>query len=148
MDKEKQPGLRIGQIFLSVAHFEHREDALSVPHNTKLEAIVELSSTAAGTEDERRGIITLGVKTVDDKDSLYRFHVEMTALVEVDQDAPNLSVREYATNQGPAMLFPFLREAVANLTGRGRFGAIWLNPFNLQLFAQKAEGAATAPVET
>jgi preprotein translocase subunit SecB len=141
VDRSKQPGLRIGQIFLSVAHFEHRDDALALPPTTKVEADVEITSTSAGTEDEKKGMITLGIRTLDDKNPLYRFHVEMTALIEVDPEAPNLSVREYATKHGPAMLFPFLREVVANLTGRGRFGALWLNPFNLRLVEAGAEGA-------
>lgn len=148
MDRSRQPGLKIGQIYLSVAHFEHRADALELPPATKVDAEVELTATSAGTEDERAGMITLAIKTADDKDPIYRFHVEMTALVGVDPDAPNLSVREYATKHGPAMLFPFLREAVANLTGRGRFGAIWLNPFNFRLseaeVEAEAEGAAKA----
>jgi preprotein translocase subunit SecB len=37
-----------------------------------------------------------------------------------------------------AMLYPFIREVVANLTIRGRFGPVWLNPFNLRGAIQAA----------
>jgi preprotein translocase subunit SecB len=46
------------------------------------------------------------------------------------------------------MLYPFLREAVANLTGRGRFGPVWLNPFNFMLLAQEVANEGTAKTDT
>ena len=36
----------------------------------------------------------------------------------------------------PSLLFPFLREAFASITSRGRFGPVWLNPINTRTFSE------------
>jgi hypothetical protein len=37
----------------------------------------------------------------------------------------------YFTTSGAALLYPFVRQVVADLTWRGRFGPVWLNPMNV-----------------
>lgn len=130
MDETKQPGLRVGQIFLGSVHFEHRKDALSLPANTNVgELNIRVNIRAGSTEDETKGLVAVIVETTDE-DPLYRFSFEMIALMEQDE-SKNLGMREFVTKFGSATLYPFLREAVANVTGRGRFGPIWLKPFNV-----------------
>jgi preprotein translocase subunit SecB len=131
MDETKQPDLRIAQIFLATAHFEHRADALKLPASTKEPITYNVSVTGARDEEGKSGLITVAIRTTDDE-SLYRFHVEMTGIVERETETPNLSIEEYITKQGAGMMFPFLREAVASLTSRGRFGPIWIKPFNFR----------------
>lgn len=142
MDESRQPGLQFDQIFLMSAHFEHRPDALSLPPNTPIETRVKVDITAGQSEDKSRGLLTVSVSTVDESErgSLYRFQVTMGALVSVDAAAPNLEIDKYLGSQGPASMFPFLREAVANLTGRGRFGPVWLRPLNLKVPSDLPEG--------
>lgn len=132
MDATKQPGLRIGQIFLSTAHFEHRDDALSIPPGTNVEIGINISGKVEITEDGLSGLITLAVNSRDELNPLYRFRIEMVGVIQSDPEERNLMPLEYLSQQGPAMMFPFVREAIANLTGRGRFGAMWLAPFNIQ----------------
>lgn len=62
----------------------------------------------------------------------------MTALIEVKPGEANMPLEKYATISGVSLLYPFLREAVANLTQRGRFGPVWLSPLNV---AAAVEGA-------
>ena len=82
MDEAKQPGLNIGQIFLYKALFEHRKDALQQPANTDLgELDVSLNVRILGMEDDSAGLIIVTVKTKDEDEGLYRFHVEMAAIV-------------------------------------------------------------------
>ncbi len=147
MDETKQPGLQIAQIFLSAAHLEHRHDALSLPLSTRIEAAIKVNATASVQEDGSQGLLVMSVATDDEKDPLYRFRVEMTALIAVDRSEPNLTVREYLIKQGPAMMYPFLREAVANLTGRGRFGPMWLRPLNLTAPSESVAMAGQAEKE-
>ncbi len=132
MDESKQPGLRIQQIVLSAVQFEHRQDMLDFPPNTVVELEVTVSVAVLTTEDELKGLVRVMVETNNEKDPLYRFKVEIVGLVEATENPPNFPVRTYLEKNGPPMLYPFLREAVANITGRGRFGAVWLNPLNLK----------------
>jgi preprotein translocase subunit SecB len=63
-------------------------------------------------------------------DAVYNFEVQVAAIVVADPGEENMKPIEYATTHAGSMLYPFAREAVANLTGRGRFGPVWLRPFN------------------
>lgn len=78
-----------------------------------------------------------------------RFEVVITVTVEPSSDTPeHVSVRligvftahevsvsinfsEFLRVNAPAILFPFAREAISTMTGRGPFGAFHLNPINV-----------------
>ena len=144
---EKQLGIAIGQIFLEEATFFHRPDSLGLPPSTKPEVgDLRVSMQAGVPPNERAGILRVSVATRDDATLLYRFSVTMVGLFEQRPGEETMPIREFI--QGPAisMLFPFIREAVASLTGRGRFGPVWLNPFNAQE-ASKGFKAAEPPQE-
>jgi preprotein translocase subunit SecB len=138
MDTEKQPGLKIAQIFLLQAVFAHREDALSLPINHQIgELNLEAEIKTGVNPDGSAGIVTLTVKTRDEDNPEYRFAIEMAALVEEVPAERNLSPAEYFEMNGSALLYPFVREVVASLTWKGRFGPIWLKPINLTIGNQK-----------
>lgn len=111
MDESKQPGLFIGQIFLHRAVFEQRDDALSYPAVAANvgEINVSIEMETRGKEDDSEGIIVVTVQSVE-TDKLYRFLVQMIGMVKQDEEHKNLGVREYLSKQGPAMMFPFVRE--------------------------------------
>ena len=57
-----------------------------------------------------------------------------------------VQLAEFVKAQGPAILFPYLRECIASLTGRGPFGALALPPVNVlglmkDVDPEKATGA-------
>jgi preprotein translocase subunit SecB len=130
MDATKQPGIRIGQIFLGRTMFEYTSDPLSLPPNTGVTEANTLTNVTVGMDEaEKIGVITLTISSAPDSASPYRLHLEMIGLVErATEDA--MALREYLAKAGPATIYPFAREAVANLTMRGRFGPIWLGPMN------------------
>jgi preprotein translocase subunit SecB len=147
VDQKRQPGVQFGQIYLSELRFSHRRDALNLPHTTPVDLDrVKLEARIAEQADHRVAVLTLRVST-DPKDgkALYQFLVEMVATVTVAEGEPNLPPAAYLKVAGPATLFPFLREVVANLTMRGRFGPVWLKPFNFQSLAKgwRGPGAPT-----
>jgi preprotein translocase subunit SecB len=150
MDPEKQPGIQFAQIFLSSAEFRHRADALSLaptsrPESQQIQIEVRvLQQTDAITQP---AALVVKVSSAHDEKALYAFSVEMIAIVEREEGAPpNLAPAEYARLQGPAALYPFIREAVVNLTSRGRFGPVYLKPFNFRA-AQAATVAGDAGLE-
>ncbi|MGQ0640131.1 MAG: protein-export chaperone SecB [Gemmatimonadaceae bacterium] len=113
------------------ARFDQRADALSLPPTTDVGDLpISLSGEWGVEEDGRTGIIRLRASTPENANLLYIFDIEVGMLVSVIPGQENLSVEEYARDIGPATLFPFLREAVAGITMRGRFGPIWLRPMN------------------
>lgn len=137
MDEKKEPGIRIGQIFLLRSYFEHAENALELPPTTPIGEIPTSINVKAGVDEtNKRGLVSLTVGSAEGATSLYRFHVEMCAVVE-EASAPNMSLHDYVVRSGPPMLYPFAREVVASLTSKGRFGPIWLPPMNFVAIAEK-----------
>jgi len=133
MDPNKQPGLEIGQILLERALFEHRDDYLTLPHTTPVPTLPLRIRAHLGLDQEKRtGVIKLVLETDRDQRPLYVIELTLAALVLVKKGEENMSIEQYAMTACIATLFPFLREAVANLTSRGRFGPIWLHPFNVK----------------
>ena len=124
----------MAQVFLEEAHFSHREDFLSLPQSTVLDpGALDLGFQAGLTQDRRRAVLRVRATTEGATTSpLYQVTVVMTALVEIDEQAPNMSLEQYISAAGFPLLVPFIRQAVADLTGRGRFGPIWLQPVNVR----------------
>lgn len=133
------PGIKVDQIFLEAAELSHRSDALALPAGTQAnvgEVTLEISIGMA--PDTNAGFIRIAVATQPSLNPLYSFRVAMIALVSaIEGVAGNMSVRTYLERAGVLLLFPFVREAVASLTIRGRFGPIWLQPINPQSIAEE-----------
>ena len=83
------------------------------------------------SEDKRTGLVRMRVQTIPENRPFYELDISMIALVMVDQVAPNMPLDRYFTTSGAALLYPFVRQVVADLTSRGRFGPVWLNPMNV-----------------
>jgi len=96
------------------------------------------------SDDQRAGVIRLVVRTNPDSDGFYRFSVIVGALIGILESDKNFTLAEYVDTAGIAVLVPFAREAVANITGRGRFGPIWLHPFNFRAVSSPT-GSTDAP---
>jgi len=127
------PGLQIDQIFLVKAEFGHREDFLSLPPNSPIGEInLNVQAKLRLKSDRSAAALLIGVRTNPPDNSLYSLDVEMMALIRAVEPEPAIPPLEYAATAGVSALYPFLREVVANLTMRGRFGPIWLKPVNVR----------------
>ncbi len=148
MDTSKQPGLQIAQVLLLSAQFSHREDALAIVANTVIENLT-VPDRSQGCRKTRRPNcrVALRASTEKDQDQLYKFDIEIAAVVTRVPGEENLDPFEYAAGMGPAAFFPFLREAVANITMKGRFGAVWLKPMNFTAVLQQPSPDSAAVVE-
>jgi len=140
-DRTRPPGILVGQIFLDRAHFGHREDALVLPPDTPLgQPNLTFSFEGGVSPDEKTGFVRVTVRSKPEERPLYNLDVAMVALIQAETGKENMPLRDYVRTAAPTMLFPFIREVVANLTWRGRFGPLWLVPMNI---AAATAGAAT-----
>jgi preprotein translocase subunit SecB len=139
----------IAQIFLQRAEFGYRRPPMSLPGDTQLApqqlgVTLNLQHLSEGEASLVTCIVFTNPEDGDEK-ALYDFSVEMAAVVhQVNRD--KFADKQLIEVVG-AMLYPFIRELVANLTIRGRFGPVWLNPFNLRLAMQNAVREQTAAKE-
>lgn len=142
-DESRDAGIRVSQIYLENASFRHREDHLNIPHTTRPDlGPIGVELEAGLSPDRGHAIVRVRVATTPDDTGLYAFELSMVALLRADDQHPNMPLEQYVSVAGTTLLYPFLREAVANLTGRGRFGPVWLAPFNVK---HAWEGAGGAP---
>src|SRR6266511_6103142 len=119
MDATKEPGIQIAQIFLERAEFSHRDGFLGLPPNTPIGTPeVTLTLQSGVSQDEKRGLIRVQVQTKPEQNPLYLFDVVMTALVEVKEGHENMPMAQYVRTSGPAMVYAFVRQMVADLTWR------------------------------
>src|ERR1017187_8999620 len=146
MDQSKQPGLTINQVILLEARFAHRKDALTLPSTTPVgELPIQIETKLAGKPGDKVAMIGLRGFTPEGAESFYALSVEIAAIIGAIPGEENLDPYEYAKEMGPTAFFPFLREAIASITMKGRFGPVWLKPVNLvALWGAKAAVAEPA----
>ncbi len=145
VDPTKPPGLQIGQIVLERVLLEHRADYMTLPHATPIASLpLRIHGQLALDQEKRNGVIRLTLETDREQQPLYVIELTLAALIMVKAGEENMPIERYAMTAGIATLYPFLREAVANLTSRGRFGPIWLHPFNVRAQLGEAELQVTA----
>ena len=149
-DPSRPPGIAISQVFLEEATFSHRADALALPLDTKPElGNIEIAVEAGLRPDRKAGLLRLSAATKPEAEPLYNVKVKMVGLFEQQSGFENLPMAAFLGDSAPALLFPFLREAFANITSRGRFGPVWLQPINTRSFSEefKKNLAALDPVK-
>jgi preprotein translocase subunit SecB len=137
-DPNRHPGLQLSQIFLRQAHFEHAVEPLGIPAVATTEATISITFnvTELTTDAGKQAMsVLLRARSTPGFDHPYRIDVMMQGIIEPIEGEENFPVADYARVAGATLLFPFLREAVANITGRGRVGPLWLKPFNVQFAA-------------
>jgi preprotein translocase subunit SecB len=134
MDPQRQPGVQIDQVFLIDAHFGHRPDFLALPAQTDIGSLnLNVEVKTFGQPKGNRASVFVRVATEpDDKDAVYQFSIRLGAFVSAVQGEENLPPADYVTQAGATFLYPFVREAIANLTARGRFGPVYIKPINLR----------------
>jgi preprotein translocase subunit SecB len=135
VDSKKQPGIQFSQIYLNAAEFSHRADSLSITNTQQfpdLNFTIQLRVTSS-LEPHNVAALTLRLESVRAPEAQYFVMAEITAIVQSIEGQENITPAEFATSFAPAALYPFLREAIANLTMRGRFGPVYLKPVNFTI---------------
>jgi preprotein translocase subunit SecB len=137
MDATKQPGLKIDQVFLLRATFAHREDVFQLPPTTPITDMpVQMVAAVTGKVGNRGAAMKLRAYTEPDAQGLYAFDIEVGAVVSAVEGEENLDPLEFISANGVIAFYPYLREAVANITMKGRFGPMWMKPINFFALAQ------------
>lgn len=149
MDTKMDPGIAVGQVFLERVAFSHRADFLALPPDTKPEVgDVAIGVSVGEGRDGESGLVRIEVKTNPGRNPTYNVELAMVALVRRLPAEGSLPIRDFILSAASvSLLYPFVREAFAAVTLRGRFGPVWLNLLNPQAIAAgfKAVAAEGAP---
>lgn len=136
--------MRIEELCLVSSSFSHRPDFLGLD---KRQVLPDVDVDAQFSLSKGLGpsivVVNVRVQTKDDPSLVYRFHAELMAVIRVEGASLTPEVERNLLRTGVTVLFPFVRENIANLTMRGRFGPMWIKPMNVQaVLSSEAPSAA------
>jgi preprotein translocase subunit SecB len=122
-------------MYVQSAQFAHHEGFMDVPADQKFNSAVTIESKTATRNDGKAARITMRVLSETDGGNKYTFDVVVVAQVSEVEGDGNLPIVEFVnTPAAISLVYPFLRQSLADLTVRGRFGSVWLNLINPQMF--------------
>src|SRR3972149_9851054 len=93
-------------------------------------------------EKEKQLVVILGLRQI--KGNIpYRFEVESGGIFQFENVPEKNLLKQLATINCPAILFPYVRETIADLTRRAGFPPLHLNPVNFIQLAKEQEAKQT-----
>jgi len=126
MDKSKQPGIRFIRVFLSKLNYE-------LPQVKPRDFKYNLNFLDTYKIEGKKLICTLAVQLYD------RFQLELTGIFETIEGEENLDLEQFAKVNAQALLMPFAREIISNITSRTPLPHLLLPPINLVALKKKAK---------
>lgn len=117
--------LAISQIILESVDFRHTESPL-----TSEMQLVPRTETSLQIEviegEDNRAAVRLKIDC-EAPDSPYQYHASYLVVFSYEGDPPKDLGKRLAVT-GANMALPFVRELIANLSSRGKFGTTWVAP--------------------
>lgn len=128
MDKSKQPGIRFDRVFLSKLKF-------TLPQVPPDKFKYSLNMSSSYKIDSEKLIYSIDVQLYDG------FELEMTGIFSIVKDKENLNLEKFVQVNAPALLMPFVRELISNVTSRTPLPHFLLPPVNILALSKKIEAA-------
>lgn len=115
--------------FLNQAYKEDSTDTMVAP---------DIAINHEFREKEKQLVVILGLRQT--KGNIpYRFEVESGGIFQFENVPEEKILKQLATINCPAILFPYIRETIADLTRRAGFPPLHLNPINFIQLAKEQE---------
>jgi len=134
MDESKQPGIRFDNILLGRLNFDRKPTIVSNP-----ELDVHFSVNKSFTNDKRRLTIELSVILTEKKGDSFKIECAMVGIFSIVADQENMSLEEFSEVNGPALMLPYIREVIANITMRSGIKPVILPPLNVKSVVQSSK---------
>jgi preprotein translocase subunit SecB len=105
----------------------------------KKQAEIELGVSIDVPEDNTQALVSLTI-TVKPKDpkEFNQFEVTVEGRFRPTADEYKAKLKDFVDRQGAALLLPFAREVIANVTMRSRVGPLLLPPLNVYNITESA----------
>lgn len=132
MDKTKQPGIAFNAMVLKSLHFDRDPAALEKPNvDINFAQVIGLSPDKTNLTIE----ITTTVKELEK--SLFSLSTTFVGLFAVVPGQENMTLEEFAQVNGPALMFPYIRELIADITLRSGLKPVIFPPLNIHMMMNK-----------
>lgn len=134
MDTSREPGIRLSGIVVDRIRFDDLEVGNAPVRNLQFEVSLSRKIWKAPPSLD----VTIAIRIAAPEPSAkFALEIAMTGRFEPIEQTPNLSLQEFAAVNGPAIVMPFVREAVANITARSRNGIVLLPAVNVVALAER-----------
>jgi preprotein translocase subunit SecB len=140
VDTSREPGIRLSGIVVDRIRFDDVEVGNAPGRNLQFE--FSLSRKLWTSPPSLDVTIALRI-SAPEPSTKFALEIAMTGRFEPIEQTPNLALQEFAAVNGPAIVMPFVREAVANITARSRNGIVLLPAVNVVALAQKQPEVVT-----
>ena len=125
MDKTKQPGIEFNGIILSEISFK-RDAILTVG----LDVVVNFSSVRNIDGEKGTLIIDTDLKLLKNEKVFVNLLTKHVGLFSLD-DNPNLNMDEFLKCHAAALVFPYIRESISDITCKAGMNPVILPPMNI-----------------
>lgn len=126
MDKGKQPGIVFENVFLISLHFELpklKQDEKNVKYDIKFDKVQNIQ--------DNKLIVELFIEIYEG------FNLKIGGIFRIDEPNKNMTLEKFAETSAPALLFPYIREIVNNITSRTPLPPLRLPPINVIALLKK-----------
>jgi preprotein translocase subunit SecB len=133
MDKTKQPGIRFDGIILSNINFNRKPD---IPNGLE----IKVNFIAEKNIDDKNGTIkiTTALKMEKNTELYADLEMEHVGLFSTDS-TENMAMEEFLECNGPALMFPYIRECVTDITCKAGMNPVILPPMNIVAMLKENE---------
>jgi preprotein translocase subunit SecB len=137
--------LQLTGIILLDSSFRHTVDPLPLPPTPHPPMQVQQEIELLRGEVANTYAVKLRVN-LDAPEAKYALTIGYAILLTIDLEGaePPEDMVHRIMVTGANIAFPYCREIVSNLTSRGRFGTVWLNPMNFSESIKLARDESTA----
>ena len=134
MDKTKQPGINFDNVILGKLNFIRK---ISIP--VKPELKLNINNKKSINSEAGKLVYELTGKIEDEKEKSFSVECSVIGFFSVDKEKSNMSLEDFANANAPAILFPYFRNAVADVTMRGGLKPVIIPPLNIASMVKKDE---------
>jgi preprotein translocase subunit SecB len=110
------------------------------------QSATEIGVAARVTITGERGLLSLDVVVTTDP-ALMPYRIQVTATAEFGmKNGTKDQFAVFLKNNGPALMFPYVRQTIDQLTADGRFGRVRLDPINMQALLNRDAWSEEPPL--
>ncbi len=131
MDKTKQPGIKFSSIYLKSVQFEVLTETFK--NEKGLQASFGFQGSEKISEDKKHLMVELGIKINEEKKEGAPFFLfaNFVGHFQTMDNESNLPLEDFAKKNAFAIMLPYIREFVSNITTRTPYPPLMIDPINI-----------------
>jgi preprotein translocase subunit SecB len=137
------PKMKFIEFAILKLNFDINEDFKEGDNNT---ISPQITMSHEFRENEKQLIVFLGLKQLTGN-MPYRFEIKAGSIFQFDAIPEVNLLKQLATINCPAIIFPYIRETIADLTRRAGFPPLHLDPINFIELAKTRESKNQQPIK-